>query len=53
MVWAKDFNHKTVFIHFLYTRPEYKFLRKIAKNVSQSELYGSQFTTYELEVDSA
>jgi len=51
MAWAKDFNHKTVFIHFLHTRPEYKFLRKIAKNVYQSELLGSKFTTYELEVE--
>ena len=53
MVWAKYFNHKTVYIHFLHTRPEYKFLRKIAKNVYQSELLGSKFTTYELEVESA
>jgi hypothetical protein len=52
MVWAKSFNHKTVFIHFLHTRPEYKFLSKIAKNVYQSELLGSKFTTYELEVES-
>jgi hypothetical protein len=40
LVWAKSFNHKTVFIHFLYTRPEYKFLRKIAKTVYQSERRG-------------
>lgn len=53
MVWAKGFNHKTVFVHFLHTRPEYKFFRKISKNVYQSELLGSKFTTYELEVESA
>ena len=50
MTWAKELGHKTVFIHFLNTRPEYKFLRKIAKNVYESELLGSKFTTYELEV---
>ncbi|WP_126452355.1 GNAT family N-acetyltransferase [Sulfuriflexus mobilis] len=50
MAWAKDFGHKTVYIHFLYTRPEYKFLRKISKNVYESELFGNKFTTYELAV---
>lgn len=53
MAWAKDFNHETVFIHLFHTRPEYRFLRKIAKNVYQSELLGGKFTTYELEVKSA
>lgn len=52
MAWASYFNHQTVFIHFLNTRPDYKFLRKIARNVYQSELLGSKFTTYELEVKS-
>lgn len=51
MVWAKALGHKTVFIHLLYSRPEYKFLRKIAKNVYVSELMGSKFTTYELAVE--
>ncbi len=51
MVWAKDLGHKTVYIHFLHTRPEYKFLRNISKNVYKSELLGSKFTTYELAVD--
>lgn len=50
MTWAKEFGHKTVFIHFLYTRPEYKFLRKISKNVYESELFGNKFTTYEIAV---
>jgi len=50
MIWAKKLGHKTVFIHFLYTRPEYKFLRRLAKNVYESELLGSRFTTYELVV---
>ena len=50
MIWAKELGHTTIFIHFLHTRPEYKFLRKISKNVYESELLGSTFTTYELEV---
>ena len=51
MNWAKELGHRTVFIHFLHTRPEYKFLRKISKNVYESELLGSKFTTYELAVE--
>ena len=51
MNWAKELDHRTVFIHFLHTRPEYKFLRKISKNVYESELLGSKFTTYELAVE--
>ncbi len=50
MGWAREFGHDTVFIHFLHTRPEYKFLRKTAKNLYESEMMGSKFTTYELEV---
>lgn len=49
--WAVEMGHKTVFIHLLHTRPEYKFLRKLARRVYQSELMGSKFTTYELDVD--
>ncbi|MFZ5620772.1 MAG: GNAT family N-acetyltransferase [Pseudomonadota bacterium] len=51
MVWAKDLGHKTIFIHFLHTRPEYRHLRKIARNVYKSKLLGSEFTTYELAVE--
>jgi len=50
MDWAKGLGHQEVLIHFLYTRPEYKFLRKIAKSVYSSELAGTRFTTYELAV---
>lgn len=50
MSWAKVFGHDELFIHFHHTRPEYKFLRKISKNVYQSELLGSKFTTYQLAV---
>lgn len=50
MCWAKELEHEEVYIHFLHTRPEYKFLKKIAKNVYESELLGSTFTTYQLTV---
>ncbi|WP_261845167.1 GNAT family N-acetyltransferase [Aliamphritea ceti] len=51
MSWAKELGHATVFIHLLHTRPQYKFLRKMSKNVYENELLGSRFTTYELEVN--
>ncbi len=51
--WAKALGHKEIFIHFLHTRPKYKFLRKISRNVYESELLGSKFTTYQLAVNSA
>lgn len=50
MRWAKEFGHDEVFIHFLDTRPEYKFLRKISKNVFETEMYDRKFTTYQLSV---
>jgi len=51
MKWAKEMGHTEVFIHFLHTRPEYKFLSKVAKNVFITELYGNKFTTYQLSVN--
>ncbi len=50
MGWAKEFKHDDVYIHFLHTRPEYRFLRKISKNISETELLGNKFTTYQLAV---
>lgn len=50
MGWARDLGHDTVFIHLLQTRPEYRFLRKLARQVSESQLLGRRFTTYELAV---
>lgn len=50
MAWAKDLGHTTIFIHFLHTRPEYKFLSELATKVYENELLGSKFMTYELEV---
>ena len=51
MAWAKELGHKTVSIHFLHTRPEYKFLKKIAQSVHESQILGSKFTTYTLAVE--
>lgn len=48
--WAKELGHEEVFIHFLHTRPEYKFLRKISKNVFKTEMLGNKFTTYQISV---
>lgn len=50
MDWAKELNHDTVFIYFLHTRPQYAFLRKRAKQVFTIEMYGNQFTAYEISV---
>lgn len=51
MAWAKELGHTTIFIHLLHTRPEYRFLRKMSKNVCEGEIRGNRFTTYELEVN--
>jgi hypothetical protein len=48
--WAKALGHDEIFIHFLHTRPEYKFLRRISTKVYESKLFGSKFTTYQLAV---
>lgn len=50
MQWAAELGHTSVFVQLLNTRPEYRFLRRSAKQVSESELMGNKFTTYELEV---
>lgn len=50
MSWAKDLGHEKILIHFLHSRPEYKFLRKISTKVYTSQLLGDKFTTYQLPV---
>ena len=50
MNWAKIIGHKEVYIHFLHTRPKYKFLQKLSKKFYESELFGSKFNTYQLAV---
>ncbi|WP_438464180.1 N-acetyltransferase [Marinomonas sp. PE14-40] len=51
MGWAREFKHEYVYIHFLHTRPEYRFLKKIAKSVQETELYGNKFISYQLAVE--
>jgi len=51
MCWAKELGHDEIFIHFLHTRPGYKFLKKRAKNIYESELFGDKFTTYQLTLE--
>lgn len=50
MHWAKELDLEEVYINFLHTRPDYKFLKNIAKAVYETELYGSKFTSYQLTV---
>jgi hypothetical protein len=50
MNWAKVMGHEEIYIHFLHTRPRYKFLQKMSINIYESELYGSKFNTYQLAV---
>jgi len=50
MDWAKDFGHEEILIHFLHTRPEYKFFQNISTKVYTSVLMGNKFTTYQLPV---
>jgi hypothetical protein len=50
MGWAKSFGHQEVYINFLTTRPEYKFLRKLSQNVCQTEILGERFISYKLAI---
>lgn len=50
LIWAKELGHNEVYIHFLHTRPVYKFLRKISKSVFETEMLGNKFTTYQISV---
>ncbi|GAB2190545.1 hypothetical protein MAH1_21530 [Sessilibacter sp. MAH1] len=50
MIWAEEFKHEFVFIHFLETRPEYRFLKKISESVYETTLYNHKFMTYKIPV---
>jgi len=50
MSWAKTMGHEEVYIHFLHTRPKYKFLQKMSKAVYESDIFGRKFNTYQLAV---
>lgn len=50
MRWASELGHSIVVLHLLNTRPEYKFLRKMASRVYESKMFGQKYTSYELKV---
>lgn len=52
MRWAFELGHQTVVLHLLHTRPEYRFLKKLAVHVYTSTIFGQLYTTYELAVES-
>ncbi|WP_143187020.1 GNAT family N-acetyltransferase [Microbulbifer donghaiensis] len=51
IAWAKEFKHEEVYINFLHTRPRYRFLSKKAKSVTQTEMLGNTFTSYQFSVE--
>lgn len=53
MVWASEMGHRLVVLHLFNTRPEYKFLTKMASRVYESTMFGQKYTSYELRVPSA
>lgn len=53
MKWAGELDHRNVVLHLFNTRPEYKFLRKMASRVDKSTVFGQEYTRYELRVPGA
>ena len=51
MRWSNELGHDEVVINFLDTRPEYKFLKQVAKSVYETEMFGRKFTSYQLAVN--
>ncbi len=50
MAWAAELGHKFVNVHLLATRPEYRFLRKMATSVTRGDWQGEAFISYRLAV---
>ena len=50
MEWASELGHREVALHLFNTRPEYKFLKKMASRVYESEMFGQRYTSYLLRV---
>lgn len=48
--WAREFGHAEVVIHLLETRPEYRFLTRMASRITQSQLLGRTFTSYRIPI---
>lgn len=53
MSWAQAFGHDFVNIHLLSSRPEYRFLQKMAASVTRSEWQGEAFVSYRIAVPQA
>lgn len=53
MLWASELGHSEVVLHLFNTRPEYRFLRKMAGRVYESTMFGQKYTTYEIKVPDA
>lgn len=53
MRWASELGHSEVVLHLFNTRPEYRFLRKMADRVYESTIFGQKYTSYELKVPGA
>ena len=52
MGWAYELGHSEVIIHLLDSRRDYRFIRRLAREVYETELLGRRFTTYRLSVGS-
>lgn len=48
--WTRELGHKEIYIHLLHTRPPYKFLQRIAKQVVEQDINGNKFTSYLLSI---
>lgn len=51
--WVSEFGHSHVVLHLFNTRPEYRFLWKMASRVYQSTIFGQQYTSYQIKVPNA
>jgi hypothetical protein len=50
MKWAYELGHSQIVLHLFNTRPEYKFLRKMASRIYESTMFGQKYISYELRV---
>ncbi|MCG8673604.1 MAG: hypothetical protein MI867_29720, partial [Pseudomonadales bacterium] len=50
MKWASEFGHSEIVLHLLDTRPEYKFLSKMAFRVYKSTIFGQHYKSYAIVV---
>lgn len=49
MVWASELGHSHVVLHLFNTRPEYKFLLRMASRVYESTMFGQKYTSLECD----